>query len=117
MADKKLLEIMIVVAGIGQILLVIGSLAIPKFLNWSSELSKVRPLIRQIFWTYAGYILVTNLSFGLLSVLAPTALLDGTFLGTCITGFIALYWAARIVIQFTYFDRSDGIWNLWGVGA
>jgi hypothetical protein len=24
-----------------------------------------------------------------------------------VTGFIAIWWAARLVIQFTYFDRSD----------
>jgi hypothetical protein len=72
-----------------------------------SETAKLRPLLREMFWTYAGYILCTNLSFGLLSALAPAWLLDGSPLAAAVTGFIAVYWGARLVIQFTYFDRSD----------
>ena len=101
------LKLLLVLAGIGQILLVGASLAIPRALNWRSETAKLRPLIRQIFWTYAAYILSFNLCFGLLSLLAPEALLDGSLLATLVSGFIALYWAARVVIQVAYFDRTD----------
>ena len=97
----------ITLAGIGQICLVIGSLAIPKMLNWSEETRKLTPLLRQVFWTYAGYILMTNLSFGLLSVMSPESLLAGSFLAKSVSLFITLYWLARIFIQFFYFDRSD----------
>ena len=38
-------------AGLAQIALAIGSLVIPQILGWKSELPKVRPLIKQIFWT------------------------------------------------------------------
>jgi hypothetical protein len=102
------------VAGIAQIVLVIGSLAIPKILNWRPELAKVQPLIKQMFWTYAAYILVINLSFGLLSVLDFQELTNGSNLAMLITGFIALYWISRVLIQFFYFDRTNfpaGKWN------
>jgi hypothetical protein len=94
-------------AGIGQILLILASLAIPRVLRWREETAKLRPLIRQLFWTYAGYIWVTNLCFGLVSALAPHWLVDRSPLAAAVTGFMALYWGARVVIQFTYFDRSD----------
>lgn len=97
----------IFLAGIGQIGLVLGSLAIPKILNWREELNKVQTLIKQIFWTYAGYILITNLCFGLISVFATNALIDKSILATAVTGFISLYWLSRIVIQFFYFDRRS----------
>ena len=97
----------IFLAGIGQIALVLGSLAIPKILKWKDELNKVQPLIRQIFWTYAGYILVTNLCFGLLSVLETKELINGSVLASAITGFITMYWFSRVAIQFFYFDRSS----------
>lgn len=103
----NILKTMIFLAGISQIVLVIGSLAIPKLLNWKGELSKVSPLIKQMFWTYAGYILVTNLSFGVLSILSPASLVDGSFLATSISLFIGVYWGARIAIQFFYFDRKS----------
>lgn len=93
-------------AGIGQLALVIGSLAIPRILRWQEDTGRLRPLTRQVFWTYAGYIWTTNLCFGLLSVGAPDWLLDRSPLAGVVAGYIALYWAARLVIQFAYFDRS-----------
>lgn len=100
-------------AGLAQILLVIGSLAIPKILNWKVELETVKPLIKQMFWTYAAYILTVNLSFGLLSVWDYRELLNGTTLATITTGFISLYWMSRFLVQFLYFDRKSFPVGLW----
>jgi hypothetical protein len=93
--------------GIAQIILVLVSLAIPRVLGWQEETQKLKPLTRQVFWTYAGYICASNLCFGLVSVFLPESLINGTLLAGAVTGFIALWWAARVVIQFTYFDRTD----------
>ncbi len=90
----------------GQLVLILASLAIPRVLRWKEDTAKLRPLTRQVFWTYAGYIWCTNLSFGLVS-LRPAWLLDRTPLAACVTGFITAYWLGRLVIQFAYFDRSD----------
>ena len=101
------LDQLIVVAGVGQLALVLASLAIPRVLGWHRELMRLRPLTRQVFWTYAGYIWVTNLSFGLVSVIGPGWLLDRSPLAGAVTAFIATYWTARLVLRFAYFDRSD----------
>ncbi len=103
----EIVRTLLLLAGLGQLGLAIGSLAIPRVLDWSNDVSKLRPLTRQVFWTYAGYIWATNIAFGLISALAPWALSDGTTLAAAVTGFIAVYWGARIIIQFAYFDRSD----------
>ena len=92
-------------AGFAQIALVIGSLAIPRILNWRGELAKVQTLIKQMFWTYAAYILVINLCFGLVSVFCYRELSNGTRLAMLLTAFIAIYWISRVLIQFFYFDR------------
>lgn len=94
-------------AGWLQIVLCLGSLAIPKMLNWSAELNKVALIIKQIFWTYAGYILIFNLSFGLLSVFGAEELMAKSFLSKSVSVFICLYWLARIFIQFFYFDTKS----------
>ena len=94
-------------AGFLQIVLSIGSLAIPKLLNWKAELSRVSKIIAQMFWTYAGYILVINLSFGLVSVFGAQELLAGTFLSKSVSVFIFFYWLARVIIQFFYFDTKS----------
>ena len=93
-------------AGIGQLALIAASLAIPRVLRWREDTAKLRPLTRQVFWTYAVYIWCTNLAFGLVS-LRPAWLLDHSPLAGCVTGFITAYWVGRVLIQFFYFDRSD----------
>ena len=76
-------------------------------LRWSEDTAKLRPLTRQVFWTYAAYIWATNVSFGLLSTLAPDALLDRSPLARIVCGYITAYWASRLLVQFFYFDRSQ----------
>ena len=102
-----MIESAVIAAGAGQLLLAAGSLAIPRVLRWSEDVARLRPLTRQVFWTYAGYIWTTNVCFGLVSVTMPNALLDRSPLAGAVCAFIAGYWLTRIVIQFVYFDRSD----------
>jgi hypothetical protein len=103
---EDILSKLVIASGAVQFAVVAGSLAVPYLLNWRGELVKVQTLIKQIFWTYAGYILCTNLFFAIVSVFATEGLLDGSRLATALNVFIALYWAARLVIQFVYFDKK-----------
>jgi hypothetical protein len=101
------LETLVRLAGLGQLALAAASTAIPSILRWGQETAKLRPLLRQLFWVYAGYILGFHVAFGALSALAPGWLLDGSGLAAAVTGFIAAYWGVRLVLQFVYLDRSD----------
>jgi hypothetical protein len=101
-----LLPTLVLLAGACQLALIVASLAIPRVLGWKAETAKLRPLTRQVFWTYAAYIWCTNLAFGLVS-LKPDWLLDRTPLAASVTGFITAYWSGRLGIQFFYFDRTD----------
>ena len=98
---------LVVLAGLGQLALALASLAIPRVLRWREDTAKLRPLTRQVFWTYAAYIWCTNVSFGVVSTLAPERLLDRSPLARRVSGFIALYWGGRVLVQFFWFDRSD----------
>ena len=60
-------ETLLIAAGVGQLILISAGLAIPRVLRWPEDVARLRPLTRQVFWTYAGYIWATNLSFGLVS--------------------------------------------------
>ena len=101
------LQLCLLVAGWGQIILIVGSLGIPKVLGWKEKLSDMSILLRQMFWVYSFYIWCTNLCFGLLSALAPQLLLDRSPLATCVSGFILGYWLVRMVVQWLYFDISE----------
>lgn len=92
--------------GIGHFVLCLGSLFVPGALQWRLHLKVLQPLFRQMFWTYAAYILVINFGFGFVSVFGTDELLNGSFLAKSLTLFIGLYWLVRVAIQFLYFDRS-----------
>lgn len=107
MSFPEFLRLLLFFCGAGQVVLSIASLAIPRVLGWKKDLAKLKPLTREVFWTYAAYILGTNFCFGILSMVGPRWLTDGTPLAAAVCGFIAVYWGARIAIQFFYFDRKS----------
>ncbi|MGJ8672603.1 hypothetical protein [Rubritalea sp.] len=117
------LENIIKLAGAAQLALVAVSFFIPRVLNWDSDLSKLPRLLRQMFWTYAVYLLGSHLFFGLLSTFAASELTRGSVLACFLTGFMLIWWAARLVLQFFCFDMSEVQQSLfhkmakWGLSA
>jgi hypothetical protein len=99
-------ERIMLAAGLAQLALALGSLAIPRVLGWAEQTRRLAPLTRQVFWTYASYIWVTNLCIGGLSVWRPELLLQGTPLARAVAGYVTAYWGARLLVQRFYFDRS-----------
>ena len=98
------LQLPLIFAGAAQLLLCLGTLALPRILRWKEKLAILPTLERQMFYVYAAYIWGTNLAFGLVSCCAASWLLDGSGLASAVLGFIALYWGARVALQFLYFD-------------
>jgi hypothetical protein len=101
------MKALLILAGLGQLALAAGSLALPRMLRWSEDTAKLRPLTRKVFWTYAAYIWVTNVCFGVVSTFAPDWLLDRSPLARGVTAYITAYWGARLLVQIFYFDRSE----------
>jgi hypothetical protein len=104
---ETILIYLIKISGAGQLALALGSLAIPKVLAWKEKLEVLEPLVRQMFWTYAGYIFGINISFGIISLIASDELLNHSKLASFLSTLIAIYWIVRVFIQFFYFDRSS----------
>lgn len=96
----------LILAGFAQLAIATTSLLIPRLLDWPKEMMRLSPLTRRVFWTYAGYILGTNLWFAALAIGWPSQLAAGTPLAALVTGFISVYWLVRIAIQFAWFRRS-----------
>jgi len=94
-------------AGFVQLAIAGSSLLIPKMLGWRQDVARLQPLTARVFWTYAGYIFSTNVAFGLLSALMPARLAEHSPLAIAVTGFMAVYWLSRLVIQFAFFDRVE----------
>jgi len=100
------MKTLLILAGVGQIGLALASIAVMRVLKWDKDLSQLRPIFRNIFKTYAAYILAINLCFGALALFKPEWLLDGMPLARALAGFITAYWGVRLLLEFVYYDRS-----------
>ncbi|WP_118972156.1 hypothetical protein [Taibaiella koreensis] len=101
------LPFIIFFAGLAQLLLALGSIAIPFVLDWKREMRKVNALTRNIFYTYSVYIFGTNVWLGITSMAMPALLCDRSPLSVAVTLFTALYWWGRVMIQFR-FGKAEG---------
>lgn len=100
------LLILLKLAGCAQLFMAIGSLWLPRWLNWGQSLAKMPVLLRQMFWVYSGYILMANIALGLVSILYPSDVLNNHVLGVAFLIYASLYWLIRVLIQFFYFDKT-----------
>ncbi|MFC4994192.1 hypothetical protein [Rubritalea tangerina] len=106
MSEMIRLENLLMAAGFAQLGLVLMSAWIPKCLNWKGDLLSENGLMRQLFWTYASYVLGMHLFFSLLCIFAAEALMAGGVLGNALLGLMAVWWSVRIILQLCCFDRN-----------
>lgn len=91
---------LIFVAGLLHFGVLIASALIPQVLDWRSDLARLAPLTRRLVWVHGAYIVGTITFFGLLASLLPSVLNSGTPLARAICGFIAVFWAIRLTLQY-----------------
>ena len=61
--------------------------------------------------TAGGYLVLNILCFGCISILLRSELASGTTLARAFCGYIALFWAIRLVIQLFFFDAKPYLRN------
>jgi hypothetical protein len=77
---------------------------VPRMLNWRAELAVLSPFMRRLVWVYGVFISLVIAGFGSLSLLHAEALAGGLPLARSVCAFIAIFWLARLVVQFFVFD-------------
>lgn len=97
------MRVLLLVTGLGQLALAIGSLVLPRLLRWREDTARLQPLTRQVFWVYAVYILGTNLCLGTLTTVAPDLLLDRSPLARLVAGYGGAYWGGRLLVQLVWY--------------
>ena len=100
------LELLIFAGGILHFGILIASAMVPKVLDWKASLEKLDGLFRQLVWVHGAFIVLVIIGFGLLSVVLADDLASGTTLARGMCLFIALFWAARLVVQLFVFDAK-----------
>lgn len=113
---NDVLPALIVAGGIGQLLVLIASALVPFRLNWREELKTLARLHRQMYWVYGGYIVLSILAFGIISLLHAKELASGSGLARAFCIYIAVFWVIRLALQ-GVFDVKGHLstwWLRWG---
>jgi hypothetical protein len=104
---KTLLQI----AGALQLSILIASAQVPRVLDWRRNLAGLHPFLRKLFWVYGAFIVLIIVAFATLTFLHAGAMAAGEPVARSLCAFIALFWAARLVVQFAVFDARPFLTN------
>lgn len=93
--------------GTGVILLglVLANFVAAKRLRYAENLAGSEVMVRQIFYVHCAYIISIISGLALVCFGWPQLLLEGG-MGQVLSGFFALFWASRVVVQLTYYDKE-----------
>jgi alginate O-acetyltransferase complex protein AlgI len=94
-------------AGIGHFCVLIASFQVPSRLGWKDDLRKLTPFNRKLMWVYGGFAVLTIIAFGTLTLALHAELLRGDRAALGVALFIGVYWAARIAVDFVYYEHKD----------
>ncbi|MFO1096495.1 MAG: hypothetical protein U0992_24785 [Planctomycetaceae bacterium] len=72
---------------------------VPVRLKWTETLAPIPPLVRQLFWIYGGYVVLTIVSLATASLCFSHELAGGTGLSRAVCGFGAAFWGIRLLLQ------------------
>lgn len=102
------------IAGFVQLAIASANLFLPAKLNYRENLSRVSPIIRQIFVVHSVYIVGVVLLFAAVTFGFTGELASGHGLGRFLAAAIAVFWLVRAPVQLLYYDavlRKDNRWS------
>ncbi len=97
---------LILLAGFGQLSLLIVAALLPARLNWRHDLAALPPLHRQMHWAYGGYVVLSFVAFGLISIANASTLAGGSPLARAVCSYIAIFWGIRLLLQRVFEVRT-----------
>jgi hypothetical protein len=103
---------LIFLAGLGQLSILIASATVVFRLNWRIDLRQLPRLHRQMFWTYAGYVLLSIVAFAVISIINADELASGGALARGFCAYVAVFWAIRGGLQ-AVFDAKQYLTAWW----
>jgi hypothetical protein len=103
---------LLIVAGAGQLCVLIASALVPIRLNWRRDLQSISRLHRQMYWTYGGYIVLSIIAFAIISILNARELADGSGLARGFCSYVAVFWGIRLSLQ-AVLDVKEHLTTWW----
>jgi hypothetical protein len=103
--NAQILEPALRGAGLILIGLVVANFVAAKRFGYARNLAATEVMVRQIFHVHCAYIIAIIAGLALLSLGWPQLLLEDG-MGRVLCGFFGLFWASRVMVQLTYYDRD-----------
>lgn len=101
-------------AGLVQVAIAFANFFLPAKLKYRENLSRVSPIIRQIFVVHSVCIVGVVLLFAALTFGFAGELVNGHGLGRFLASAIAVFWLLRAPVQLLYYDAILRRENCWG---
>ena len=117
MTDREPLEVALYFGGAFHFCILIASALVPFALDWKGLLAPLPKLLRQMFWVYGAFIVLTIICFGALTLMHAPKMAAGDPVGRSLCAVIAIFWGARLAVQFFVFDAKPFLTRwIWKVG-
>jgi hypothetical protein len=94
-----------------QLLVLVASALTPRALNWRDNLAPLHPFLRLLFWVYGCFIVLVIVAFAILTFVHADAMAAGEPVARSLCTFIAVFWTARLIVQFAVFDARPFLTN------
>ena len=111
--NRELAELLLRLGGLVHCSILVASALVPRVLDWRGRLAGLHPFLRRLFWVYGVFIVLTIVGFGAISLGCAAELAAGTPLARAFCAFVAVFWLARLGVQFFVFDASEFLTTWW----
>jgi hypothetical protein len=89
-----------------QLAICAANFLLPRKLKYRENLSRVSPIIRQVFFVHSVYIVGVVALFASATFAFASELASGHGLGRFLAAAIALFWLCRVPVQLLYYDSE-----------
>jgi hypothetical protein len=95
---------LLIIGGLLHFVILIASGLTPRLLDWRGNLATLHPFLRRLFWVYGSFIVLIIISFGTMTLFQADELASAAPLARAVCAMIAIFWLARLGVQFFVFD-------------
>ena len=96
---REFLPMLIMLAGAGQLSVLVASALVPIRLKWRTQFDVLPRLHRQLYWVYGGFTVLSIIALGLISLTNAHELASGSRLARSVCAYMAIFWGIRLSLQ------------------
>jgi hypothetical protein len=110
------MKLLLQLAAAVQLLILIASASTPRVLDWRKNLAILHPFLRELFWVYGVFVVMVIIAFAVLTLRHADAMAAREPVARSLCLFIAIFWGARLLVQFAILDARPFLTNWYKTG-